>query len=305
MRFDVPVGQGYAPGTKQRRTWPWIVAILAFLFLVIAAVVMAIVIPPMLRATNNDNRPLPTPTRSVNATTPTPEATPATSPDVAEDDVPDDEDEVRSQLTKIEEQWTEANVKGDKEALEGILAEEYVGGATSHTKREYIDKLTPDPSIKSWELQDLKVDPASVPWVPSNGAAPGLQDLVAGGVEIVPCSLPEARSLIDAGKVKSLAVMADQPAALYPNVPTLKAATGSTWTMAAWRGIAAPKNIPAEARDKLVAAIRKIVAGKEYNEFMTQRGFGVIYAGPDDYAKFMAKSDTDLGATMKAVGIVK
>src|SRR5205085_7729867 len=56
-------------------------------------------------------------------------------------------------------------------------------------------------------LQDLKVDPASVPWVPSNGAAPGLQDLVAGGVEIVPCSLPEARSLIDAGKVKSLAVM--------------------------------------------------------------------------------------------------
>src|SRR5947209_2082372 len=154
-------------------------------------------------------------------------------------------------------------------------------------------------------LQDLKVDPASVPWVPSNGAAPGLQDLVAGGVEIVPCSLPEARSLIDAGKVKSLAVMAEAPAALYPNVPTLKAATGSAWTMAAWRGIAAPKGIPAEARDKLVAAIRKIAIGKEYNEFMTQRGFGVVYAGPDDYAKFMFKSDTDLGATMKAVGIVK
>jgi len=154
-------------------------------------------------------------------------------------------------------------------------------------------------------LQDLKVDPASVPWVPSNGAAPGLQDLVAGGVEIVPCSLPEARSLIDAGKVKSLAVMADTPAALYPNVPTLKAATGSSWTMAAWRGIAAPKSVPAEARDKLVAAIRKIVAGKEYNEFMTQRGFGVIYAAPDDFARFMAKSDADLGGTMKAVGIVK
>ena len=154
-------------------------------------------------------------------------------------------------------------------------------------------------------LKDLKVDPTSVPWVPSNGAAPGLQDLVAGGVDIVPCSLPEARSLIDAGKVKSLAVMDEKPASLYPNVPTLKAATGSSWTMAAWRGIAAPKNIPAEARDKLVAAIKKIVAGKEYNEFMNQRGFGVIYAGPDDYAKFMAKSDADLGATMKSVGIVK
>ena len=154
-------------------------------------------------------------------------------------------------------------------------------------------------------LRDLKVDPASVPWVPSNGAAPGLQDLVAGGVQIAPVSLPEARSLIDAGKVKSLAVMAESPAALYPNVPTLKAATGSNWTMTAWRGIAAPKNIPAEARDKLVAAIGKIAASKEYTDFMAQRGFGVIYAGPDEFAKFMVKSDTDLGATMKAVGIVK
>jgi len=154
-------------------------------------------------------------------------------------------------------------------------------------------------------LQDLKVDPASVPWVPSNGAAPGLQDLVAGGVQIAPVSLPEARSLIDAGKVKSLAVMADKPAGLYPNVPTLKAETGSNWTMAAWRGIAAPKGLNAEARDKLAAAIQKIVASKDYNDFMTQRGFGVIYMSPDDFAKFMVKSDNDLGATMKAVGIVK
>ena len=75
--------------------------------------------------------------------------------------------------------------------------------------------------------------------------------MVAGGVEIAPCSLPEARSLIDAGKVKSLAIMDDKRSALYPNVPTLKEAVGSDWTMGAWRGIVAPKGIPAEARDKL------------------------------------------------------
>jgi len=154
-------------------------------------------------------------------------------------------------------------------------------------------------------LKDLHVDPAAVPWVPSNGAAPGLQDLVAGGVEIVPCSLPEARSLIDAGKVKSLAVMADAPAALYPNVPTLKSASGSDWKLGAWRGIAAPRGIPNDVRDKLVAAIRKIAASKEYTEFMASRGFGVVYLGPDEFGRFMAKSDADLGVTMKAVGIAK
>jgi hypothetical protein len=154
-------------------------------------------------------------------------------------------------------------------------------------------------------LRDQKIDPAALPWVPSNGAAPGLQDMVAGGIEVAPVSLPEARSLIDAGKVKSLAIMNDKPSALYPNVPTLKAATGSDWTMAAWRGIVAPKGLPAPVRDKLAEAVRKVAASKEYNEFMASRGFGVIYAGPDDFAKFMVKSNTELGATMKAVGLVK
>jgi tripartite-type tricarboxylate transporter receptor subunit TctC len=154
-------------------------------------------------------------------------------------------------------------------------------------------------------LRDQKIDPAALPWVPSNGAAPGLQDMVAGGVEVVPCSLPEARSLIDAGKVRSLAIMNDKPAALYPNVPTLKAALGSDWTMAAWRGIVAPKGIPNDIRDKLAAAVRKAATGKEYADFMASRGFGVIYAPPEEFGKFMAKSDTELGATMKAVGIAK
>ena len=154
-------------------------------------------------------------------------------------------------------------------------------------------------------LSDQKIDPAALPWVPSNGAAPGLQDLVAGGVDVAPTSLPEARSLIDAGKLRSLAVMNPTPAALYPNVPTLKAALGSDWTMAAWRGLVAPKGIPADARDKLAAAIKKVAASKDYTEFMAKQGYGVIYAAPEDFAKFMAKSDAELGATMKAVGLVK
>ncbi|MBP7065229.1 tripartite tricarboxylate transporter substrate binding protein [Ferrovibrio sp.] len=154
-------------------------------------------------------------------------------------------------------------------------------------------------------LRDQKIDPASVPWVPSNGAAPGLQDMIAGGVQLAPVSLPEARALIDAGKVKSLAIMDAKPSALYPNVPTLKSAIGSDWTMAAWRGIAGPKGMPKEASDKLLAALKKVHDGKEFNDFMAQRGFGVIWAGPEDFTKFMAKSDKDMGEVMKAVGIAK
>jgi tripartite-type tricarboxylate transporter receptor subunit TctC len=154
-------------------------------------------------------------------------------------------------------------------------------------------------------LSDLKIDPNAVPWVPSNGAAPGLQDLIAGGVEIVPCSIPEARSLIDAGKVRSLAIFADKAPALYPNLPTIKQATGSDWTTAAWRGFAAPKGISKDVETRLVAALKKAYESKEYKDFLAQRGFGGEWAAEGDYAKFMAKSDADMGKVMKTLGMVK
>jgi tripartite-type tricarboxylate transporter receptor subunit TctC len=188
------------------------------------------------------------------------------------------------------------------------------------TAKELVDAIKANPGkLKSsgtgqggiWHLsiagmlKSLNIDPAATPWVPSNGAAPGLQDLVAGGVDVVPCSIPEARALIDAGKVKSLAIMDANPPALYPNVPPLKAALGTDWTMAAWRGMAAPRGIPKDVEARLVAAVKSAYDSADYKKFMADRGFGVIYMPPADFAKFMEKSSNDLGATMKAVGIVK
>ena len=154
-------------------------------------------------------------------------------------------------------------------------------------------------------LKDQGLDPASVPWVPSNGAAPGLQDLVSGGVEIAPCSIPEARSLIDAGKVRALAIMDANPPALYPNLPTLKKELGTDWSMAAWRAIAAPKGLPQDIQARLVTALKKVYDSKDYRDFMASRGFGIIWHGPAEASKFMSKSDADLGAVMKSVGIAK
>jgi tripartite-type tricarboxylate transporter receptor subunit TctC len=154
-------------------------------------------------------------------------------------------------------------------------------------------------------LKDQGIDPAALPWVPSNGAAPGLQDMVAGGVDVVPCSIPEARAMIDAGKVRPLAIMDANPPALYPKLPTLKQELGTGWEIAAWRVIAAPKGLPAGVQKTLVAALKKVYDSREYKEFMASRGFGVVWADPAGTAKFMAASDANLGAALKAVGLAK
>jgi tripartite-type tricarboxylate transporter receptor subunit TctC len=144
-------------------------------------------------------------------------------------------------------------------------------------------------------LKDQGVDPGALPWVPSNGAAPGMQDMIAGGVDVVPCSIPEARPMIDAGKARALAIMDANPPALYPNVRAI----------AAWRVLAAPKGIPADAQKTLTAALKRVYDSKEYKDFMASRGFGVVWADPAGTTKFMAESDANLGAALKAVGLAK
>ncbi len=154
-------------------------------------------------------------------------------------------------------------------------------------------------------LNDAKIPQNAIPWVPSNGAAPAMQDLVAGGVDIVTCSLPEARALIDAGKAKPLAVMDSKPTPLYPKVPTMKEAAGSGWTVSAWRGIAAPKGIPKDVETRLVGAIKKIWDSKEFKDFAESKGYGTAWAAQADFAAFMAKGDADMGVVMKAAGLAK
>ena len=106
--------------------------------------------------------------------------------------------------------------------------------------------------------------------MPSEGAAPGLQDLVAGGVDIVPASMPEARSLLEAGRVKALAVMSAERNAAFPDVPTTQEAVGASWNIGAWRGIVGPKGLPDEVTTRLIPALEKVYNSAEYKEFMSR-----------------------------------
>jgi tripartite-type tricarboxylate transporter receptor subunit TctC len=154
-------------------------------------------------------------------------------------------------------------------------------------------------------LREQGIPPDAVVWVPSASNAAGLLDLVAGGVDLVPGSHPEGRSLIDSGKVKSLAVLDEKPSELYPNVPTGVQAIGTHWTMGAWRGIGAPRNLPKAIEARLQAGVKKAYESREFQDFMTQRGFGMRWAGPEEFAAFMAEEDQKLGVVMKAVGLAK
>src|SRR5262245_65253285 len=74
-------------------------------------------------------------------------------------------------------------------------------------------------ALVGW-LTAMGLKPNHVAWVPSNGAATAMQDLAAGGLDIVSCSVPEARAIIEAGKPRSLAVIDAERTAAFNDVPT-------------------------------------------------------------------------------------
>jgi tripartite-type tricarboxylate transporter receptor subunit TctC len=149
------------------------------------------------------------------------------------------------------------------------------------------------------------IDPKKVPWVPSQGSAPAMTDLAAGGVDFVTASLPEGRAMIDAKKVMPLANMDTKRLWLYPDVPTIAEATGTKFAILTWRAMLAPKGIPPEVTDRFVPVLKKAHSGKEFQDFMRNQGYGVAWMDPAESVAHMDKAYEEFGRVMKAAGLGK
>ncbi|MDO9707491.1 Bug family tripartite tricarboxylate transporter substrate binding protein [Paracraurococcus lichenis] len=159
-------------------------------------------------------------------------------------------------------------------------------------------------ALAGWlNAMGLKAD--HVRWVPSNGAAPAMQDLAAGGLDFTTCSVPEARAMLDAGRARSLAVMAPQRLSAFPDIPTLQEAMGIGFSAGAMRVIVGPAGLPAEVKAAVEPVLKKVYESKEYQDFMNARGFGLVYADAAAAGQELAKADQVLGDAMKAAGLAK
>ena len=144
----------------------------------------------------------------------------------------------------------------------------------------------------------------AMPWVPSQGAAPALQELLAGGVSVVTAALAETAALRKAGQVKVLAVMANERLDIAPDVPTLKE-QGIDWSLGGWVAVGAPAGLPDDVRAALDDAIRTVANDPAYQDPLRQAGFHLQFLPAEAFTAFIKEQDRENGDLLKLANLAR
>ena len=171
------------------------------------------------------------------------------------------------------------------------------------TLREFLDAAQAEPgTLKmsgtarggAWDLARcglLLADGQAVDnirWIPTDGSAPSLVELLGGHLDAVCCSVPEAAASLDSLRV--LAIMADARVEDYPDIPTAKE-LGIDWAMVGFRGLAVPAETPDSIVQLLTGAAAKIADSDAYRNFMEKAGFRIEIRDAQSFGEFLAAED--------------
>jgi tripartite-type tricarboxylate transporter receptor subunit TctC len=138
---------------------------------------------------------------------------------------------------------------------------------------------------------------------PYKGAALVVTDVVAGHVPIGFVLLPGALPQMRAGKLKALAVTADQRVSSAPNLPTMAEAGVPGLDLFDWAGILVPAGTPHEVISRLNQDISKAVRSPEMRQRWIEQGFEPRATTTDELAAAI-KSDVDKwGRIVRQAGI--
>jgi tripartite-type tricarboxylate transporter receptor subunit TctC len=126
--------------------------------------------------------------------------------------------------------------------------------------------------------------------IPYRGTALVIPDMVSGQIQLLFDNVASALPHIRDGRVKALAVTSLQRSPLLPNLPTV-ADTVPGFESNTWFGVFGPKNMPAEATQRLNTEIGAILRTPEFQERLRTLGYDAAGGSPADFAKVVA-SDT-------------
>jgi tripartite-type tricarboxylate transporter receptor subunit TctC len=141
--------------------------------------------------------------------------------------------------------------------------------------------------------------------VPYKGAGPALNDVAGGNIDFVITGLSGGKALMDAGKLRPLAITGDKRAASLPNVPTF-AQSGTPlpeMKFGSWWGLFGPAGLPPAVSATLDQALAKALAAPEVRAKLTALNIEATHGSSAMLSQWVASEMENWGAVLKKAKI--
>ena len=138
--------------------------------------------------------------------------------------------------------------------------------------------------------------------IPYRGSAPAFTDLMAGQVQFMAESIPQAAAYHKQGKVRALAVTSRERNPALPEIPTVIESGIQGFEVVGFYGFLAPAGLPKEVTAKLSEAFRQVMTSPEIRNRMVAQGADPAFMGSDEFARFLEAEMPRWAQAVKASG---
>ena len=134
------------------------------------------------------------------------------------------------------------------------------------------------------------------------GAAPALQDVIGGHVQMMFATAASVVGHVKDGLVRPLAVTTLKRTAVLPNVPTIDELGLTGFDATTWHGLVAPTGTPLELIAALNRATVAALADPETRKALGDLGVDVVASSPQEFAAYIKSEIPKWSAVVKAAG---
>ena len=141
--------------------------------------------------------------------------------------------------------------------------------------------------------------------VPYKGAGPALTDVIGGQVDVMFATASAVGSLVDAGKLRALAVTTPNrsPSPQLAKLPTVAESGVPGYSAGSWYGYFAPAGTPPDVINKLNAAIKKSAQSTAFKTRVEGEGLVIRTGTPEEFGKFVKAEELRWRAVIKSANI--
>jgi tripartite-type tricarboxylate transporter receptor subunit TctC len=138
--------------------------------------------------------------------------------------------------------------------------------------------------------------------VPFKGAAPALQELVAGRVDLMFATTASVAPFITSGTLRALAVTTLTRVPAFPDLPTMDQAGLKGFEATTWHGLVAPAGTPPEIITKLNAAVVAALKDEKVRERLTGLGVDIVGGTQQEFAAYIKSEIPKWTALVRSLG---